>query len=206
MRARALALVLLLLAPAPSARALLLDALVARVDGKAVTWSQVVRETRVRRLEGRPESERLPRVVRDALVRRKLLVAEALRLRMSAEPGEVDERLAALRRRVGSGFEARMKALGLTPEDLRARERDILLMEKYLRFRREITFVPTSAVTAFYRKNRDRLAAWTLAEVRAELRRYLTEKKYQRELEEWYERQVREGRVDLLPLPEESAP
>ncbi len=206
MRARALALVLLLLAPALSARALLLDALVARVDGKAVTWSQVVRETRVRRLEGRPESERLPRVVRDALVRRKLLVAEAHRLRMSAEPAEVDERLAALRRRVGPPFEARLKALGLTTEDLRARERDILLMEKYLRFRREITFVPASAVTAFYRKNRDRLAGRTLAEVRAELRRYLTEKKYQRELEEWYERQVREGRVDLLPLPEESAP
>ncbi len=187
---------------ATGARATVLDALVARVDGTAITWSQVLREAEIRRLEGRSGAERLPRVVLDALVRRELLVAEAERLRLKVEPAEVEAALRALEEACCMRLQRLAERVGVTLEDLRRRQHRILMAEKYLRLRREMTFVPMSEVRAFYWRQRDRFAGQGFAEVRGALRAYLAERRYQKELNAWFERQKAEGRVELLTLPE----
>ncbi len=199
------ALLLLLLSPvAVQARAVVLDALVARVDGTALTWSQVLQEVEVRRLTGEPPSLQAPEVVREGLVRRWLLLAEAEKLRLSATPAEVDAALADLVARCGGPerFSVLVRERGATEARIRERVRRVLLVEKYLDLRRQMTFVAEAEVQRFYREQkgvfgRDR----SLAEVHDQVREYLARKKYQRELDAWIEEQVEAGRVVLLPLP-----
>ncbi len=184
----------------------ILDALVARVDGRTITWSQVLREAEIRRLEGRSEAERLPRVVLDALVRRALLVAEAEKLRLQVGPEELEKALRELEEACCMRLQRLAERVGVTPEDLRRRQHRILLAEKYLRLRREMTFVPTSEVRAFYWRHRHRLGGQGFAEVRGALRAYLAERRYQKELNAWFERQKEQGRVEWLALPGTNAP
>ncbi len=191
---------------AAGARETVLDALVARVDGRAVTWSQVLREAEIRRLEGRSEAERLPRVVLDALVRRELLVAEAERLRLKVEAAEVERALRELEEACCMRLQRLAEQVGVTQEDLRRRQHRILMAEKYLRLRREMTFVPMSEVRAFYWRHRDRFGNQGFAEVRGALRAYLVERRYQKELNAWFESQKAQGRVELLTLPGTNAP
>ncbi|NOY44938.1 MAG: hypothetical protein GXP50_05735 [Deltaproteobacteria bacterium] len=188
---------------AGSAAGALVDALVGRVDGYAVTWSEIRREAAIRKLEGRPEAERGARVVRDALVRRRLFVAEAQRLRLEASDEEIDAELRALSARCGRPNPELCRLLGLDPEHLRLRERQEVLARKYLAFRKELTFVPLTDVMRFIRENGDRLSGSSPLDLRGEVRDYLLERKFRKELEEWIREQVKAGRVELLPLPEE---
>ena len=203
---RVVAAVLMCGVLAAGVRGGVLDALVARVDGRAVTWSQVLREVEIRRLEGRSEAERLPRVVLDALVRRELLVAEAERLRLKVEPAEVDRALRELEEACCMRLQRLAERVGVTLEDLRRRQHRILMAEKYLRLRREMTFVPMSEVRAFYWRHRDRFGDQGFAEVRGALRSYLAERRYQKELNAWFERQKAQGRVELLAFPGKNTP
>ncbi|GAB4253139.1 hypothetical protein [Deferrisoma sp.] len=182
-------------------RAELVDALVGRIDGYALTWSEIRREAAIRRLEGRPEAEALARVVRDAVVRRRLFAAEAERLRLEASAAEIDAELGALAARCRLPSPELCRVLGLDMEHLRVRQRQEVLARKYLAFRREMTFVPLTEVLRFIREQGDRLGVEDPLDLRGEVRAYLEERKFRRELEEWLQTQVREGRVELLPLP-----
>ncbi|GAB6063225.1 hypothetical protein JCM30394_19550 [Deferrisoma palaeochoriense] len=182
-------------------RAELVDALVGRIDGYALTWSEIRREAAIRRLEGRPAAEALARVVRDAVVRRRLFAAEAERLRLEVSPAEIDAELEALANRCNRPPPELCRVLGLDPEHLRLRQRQEVLARKYLAFRREMTFVPLTEVLRFIREQGDRLGVEDPLDLRGEVRAYLEERKFRKELEEWLQTQVREGRVELLPLP-----
>ncbi|GAB4260975.1 MAG: hypothetical protein Kow0092_10180 [Deferrisomatales bacterium] len=202
----AAAVLVVLVGPGPSA-ARLLDGMVARVDGRVVTWSQVLQEIVVRRVLGGAEEGADPRAVRDALVRRCLFAAEADRLRLEVEGARTEEDVRALLDRVErqAGW-APLAAVGLDRSGLERRAREILAMERFLDLRREMTFVPESRVRAYYRQHPDRFAGRTLAEARDEVRARLVEQELQEELDEWVDLQVRRGRVAVLELPGTQTP
>lgn len=187
-----------------AAETVVLDALVARVNGQPITWSQVVRETEIRRLSGEPPSLQHPMLVREGLIRRRLLLFEAEKLRLEADPAELDRSLADLTDRSGgkARFEIHLRKLGGTPARLRERARQMVLVEKYRALRRETTFVAEAEVQRFYRSQRDVFGPDRgTAEVRDEIRDYLARKKYQKALDGWLDDQVAAGRVELMTLP-----
>ncbi len=205
MRRRALCLVLCAAVwHAAAAGTQVLDALVARVDTEVVTWSRVVQERELRRMGGAPPAELTPEVVRETLVRRRLLVAEARKLRLEVSVAEAREDVALLVRSAGGeAFWARAAGLGLDRAQLEERSAQQLLVRRYQELRREMTFVPESEVRAFFLAQAVLPSQSSLAEMRDEIRTHLAEQKYQEELERWIRRQVAEGRVEWLPLPEE---
>lgn len=185
-----------------AARAEPLDALLARIEQDVVTWSQAYQEAGLRALAeaGRGEPPD-PWGVVDTLVRRSLLVAEAEKLRLEVSPDEVEAAVERLAADGGPEFWARVRALGLDRADLEERARRLALVHRYLELRREMTFVPESQVRSFYTSQLDVLGSRPLSAVRDEVRAYLAEKKFQKELGEWIERQVAEGKVELLEIP-----
>jgi hypothetical protein len=182
----------------------LLDALVARVDQSVITWSQVVEELAIRRLAGESDQPLGPRAATDVLVRRRLLVADARKMRLVAPPSEVEAEVKAEVKALAgpagnaSAFEAALRKLGLSKEDLNRRATEIVLMRRYLALRRDMTYVPESEVRSFYAGQVDVLGGRPLAEVRDEVRSVLAQRKYQQQLDEWIVRQVAEGRVRVM--------
>ena len=184
------------------AAAQVLDALVARIDDGVITWSLVVQERELRRVGGAPEVELGDAAVLDALVRRRLLVAEAKKLRLEVGVDEAREDVEYLVRAAGGErFWARVAKLGLDRRQLEERAARQILVRRYLDLRREMTFVPESEVRAVFRDQGAAARQRVLAEVRDEIRAQLAETKYREELARWIKRQVAEGRVELMPLP-----
>ncbi|MDF1552595.1 MAG: hypothetical protein P1P84_06005 [Deferrisomatales bacterium] len=184
----------------------MLDALVARVDTEVVTWSRMVQERELRRMGGAPAPELTPEVVRETLVRRHLLVVEARKLRLEVSAAETLEDVELLARAAGgAAFWERAARLGLDRAQLEERSAQQLLVRRYQELRREMTFVPESEVRAFFLANANPQPQGSLAEMRDVIRTQLAERKYQEELERWIRRQVAEGRVEWLPLPEAPA-
>jgi hypothetical protein len=193
----------LALALVSTSRAEVLDGIAARIDRGIITWSQVVQEAYVRRLTGEPEGGTSLSAVLDALVERRLLLAEAEKLRLDLGPGEISgavERLA--REWETERFWERVKAVGLTRSDLEKRAREVLLVKKYLDLRREMTFVPEAEIRASYAAELVR-GEEPRPEFRDEVRARLAESKFRAELARWIDRQKAEGRVHLIPLREE---
>lgn len=181
----------------------LLDTVVARVDQSVITWSQVTQEIAIRRLAGESDRPLEPRAVADALVRRRLLVAEARKMRLTASPAEVQTEVKAVIDAAGGpeAFAARARRVGLTQEDLSRRAAELVLEQRYLDLRRDMTYVPESEVMSFYSGQVEALGGRPLAEARDELRAFLARKKYQQDLDEWIARQVAQGRVRILEPP-----
>jgi len=179
----------------------ILDEIVARVDQDVVTWSQVLQETELLRLEGASGAALEPSAVEDALIRRRLLVAEAKRLRLEVEPGAVGKELKAFLEADGGEVLPSLRRLGLGRRILESRAHERLMMEQYLGLRREMTFVPESEIRKSYGSASREPGQGSLAEARDQLRARLAEGIFQRELDQWIERQVQEGRVVRNPLP-----
>lgn len=64
-----------------------------------------------------------------------------------------------------------------------------------------MTFVPEGEIRAFIAQQGGGAGERPPAEVRDEVRARLAEEKYRKELDEWIDRQEREGRVYLIDLP-----
>ncbi|TAL17609.1 hypothetical protein EPN96_04645 [bacterium] len=181
------------------------DSVKARVDDTVITQSQLRSEGEFARLEGEPgiltDVELLRR-----LVRRRLVVAEATKLRMSVPPEEVRkgvDRLAGF-----AGGEEKLAAvagaLGMTSADLERRAADMALVERYLGFRRESAYVSESEVRAYVAKNPEIAGSRPIAKVRDEVREFLAAEKYREELDRWIDRQLNLGRVRIIPVAEVS--
>lgn len=186
---------------AAAAGATVLDAIAARVDTAVITWSRVLQEREFLRREGAEEEALAPAAVRDALVRRQLLLAEARKLRLEPAPGAVAERTAAWEERQGKGIWADLAPHGLDREALEDRAARQVLVEAYLALRREMTFVPEAEIRSYYGDRSEDFGGGPLAEVRDRVRDYLADAAFQRELNLWIERQVKQGRVSVNPLP-----
>lgn len=188
---------------AAGADAAVLDAIAARVDTAVITWSQVIQERELLRREGAAEQALAPAAVRDALVRRELLLAEARKLRLEPAAGAVAEAAARWKEREGeSGRGDLDAALGLDRAALEDRLARLALVEAYLTLRREMTFVPEAEIRAQYGRRGEDFGGRPLAEVRDAVRSHLAEAVFQRELTLWVERQIKQGRVWVNPLPE----
>lgn len=194
--------VLAILVGGSAVRAQVLDAIVARVDARVLTWSEVVQEQEVRGLEGEPDSLREPETVLAGLLRRHLLLAEAEKLRLPEDPEAVARDVEALVAARGAGLWEELARYGLTRADLVERARQRRLVDQYVALRREMTFVPESEIRTFYGRQGEVFGTRPLAEVRDEVRTFLADKTFQRELDEWIERQMSEGRVWINALPE----
>lgn len=184
-----------------TARGAILDSLVARIDQEVITWSQVLQEVEIRRLTGESESLTGPPLVRRALVKRRLLIVEAEKLRIEVSDAEVGEAMTSLSAASEKQeFWERVAAIGIGRRELEVRARELILERRYLDLRREMTFVPESEIRSFYAEHQEALGGRPLAEVRDEVRAYLAQREYQEELDAWIDRQVQEGRVMLFPL------
>lgn len=185
-----------------------LDALVARVDLEVVTWSRVLQERELQRLGGAPAEQLTPEAVRETLVRRRLFVAEARKLRLEVSADEAQDELTALETAVGTAvFRETISRLGLQRSGLEERAAQLVLVRRYRNLRREMTFVPEAEVRAAFLQRADALPPGTsLAEAHDTLRAQLAEQKFQEEAERWFRQQVVEGRVQWLPLPAAPTP
>jgi hypothetical protein len=178
-----------------------LDAIAARVDKGVITWSQVLQEIHLRRLEGESDARLQPGTVLDSLIRGRLLFAEAEKLRLNVDPREVSALVEATASSSGADeFWEQVNAMGLTQTEVLERSRQRMLVKSYLELRREMTFVPDTEIRAFHVHNSDTFGGRPLSEVREEVRAYLAEEKYREELEQWIDRQIAEGRVHRTAL------
>jgi hypothetical protein len=200
---RALVALLALIAGTAAAQGQVLDAIVARVDDGVITWSQVLQELELRRLEGESQSSLAAAAVLEFLVRRRLFVKEAEKLRLDVDSDDPSEAVNALAATGGEIFWERVAAAGLSRTDLVERARRRNLAEAYLDLRREMTFVPVSEIRRFHAAHPTAFGDRPLADVREEVRVHLAAAKYERELSEWLDRQVVEGRVRRLGIPQE---
>ena len=174
------------------ASAQVLDALVARIDDGVITWSELVQERELRRVGGAPDAELAYETVRQALVRRRLLVAEAKKLRLEVEAAEAREDVEYLVRAAGGdAFWHWVAQLDLDRRQLEERAARQILVQRYLDLRREMTFVPESEVKAFFRDQSAATRPQVLAEVRDEIR-----ERYQRDKEEELFRRWLDGARD----------
>lgn len=192
----------LCLAAAGAGAAAVLDAIAARVGTAVITWSRVLQERELLRREGSTEDALAPAAVRDALVRRELLLAEARKLRLEPASEVVAERTALWEERLGKTGWGELALLGLDRAAIADRLARLALVEAYLALRREMTFVPEAEIRTQYGSRSEDFGGRPLAEVRDAVRSHLAEAVFQRELDQWIERQVRQGRVWVNPLPE----
>lgn len=192
----AASVVLAVLTLGTPAAAAVLDGLVAKVDGAVITWSEVLQEAALLRLEGRQDAYGGPRVL-EALVRRKLFAAAAEKLRLEAGPKEIDAELAAEARAAGVPVSSWTgeRSLGLRAEDLQARARELVLTRRYRELQRETIYVTESELQSYLSRKPQSAAT------RDQARTLLEEKKFDAEMEAWVRQQFASGRVRLLPIP-----
>jgi len=203
-RGMAQALVWVLLLGGAVARAEVLDAIVARVDARVVTWSEVLQEQALRRVESaEADAPQGAETVLAGLVRRRLLLAEAEKLRLPEEPGAAPREMTVLVEARGEGVWKELLRYGVTRDAMEERARQRRVVEQYLALRREMTFVPEAEIRTFYGRQGEAFGGKSLAEVRDEVRTHLADKSFQRELDQWVDRQMSEGRVSINPLPEQ---
>jgi hypothetical protein len=179
-----------------------LDAIAARVDTAVITWSQVLQERELLRREGATEEALAPAAVRDALVRRELLLAEARKLRLEPASDSVAEGTAWGEERPGTNGWDELAVLGLDRAAVADRRARLALVDAYLALRREMTFVPEAEIRTYYGRRSEDFGGRPLAEVRDAVRSHLAQTVFQRELDQWIERQVKQGRVWVNPLPD----
>ncbi|NTU60308.1 MAG: hypothetical protein HGA98_04540, partial [Deltaproteobacteria bacterium] len=145
--------------------------------------------------------------VAETLIRRRLLVAEAQKMRIEVSPADVaaDVRTLAAAGGEPSVFWERLKQLGLGEAELGRRCRDLLLTTRYLSLRQEMTYVPEAEVRAYYGEHGGDFKGTPLFQVREEVRALLSKKKYEQELDQWFSRQIDDGRVRVFGLPSDPA-
>lgn len=171
------------------------DTVLGRVDREAVTMADVRAEAAVSLLEG--GSVRDPDLTARALMQRRLLMAEAVKLRFTASAEETVAVLAEMERVAGGTdvFRQWMVETGLPRRELERRAREIILSRRYLALRRETTYVPETEVRRVYAENASVFGERSFSEVHDVLRRHLASVKFRADLDQWLEKQVLLGRA-----------
>jgi hypothetical protein len=193
---------LLLCLSAPVSGSATLDAIAARVDAETITWSQVLQEARIREWENGAGSIPVESLVA-ALIRRRLFVLEAEKLRLELDREEVLANVETLASAGGDpvAFWAEMASMGIGETDLRRRAGELILMREYLRVRAEMVHVPESQLRSFLAEHSEVFGQTPAAEAREEARSVLAQRRRRQELHRWLNQQVTEGRVRVLGKP-----
>ena len=179
----------------------MLDSFAARVDETVITWSEMVQEGSLARLVHGTEASG-PADLVGVIIRRKLLVKAAEKLRLEATRGEVTAQLEAYERAGGGAesFQTQAGLLGLSEEDLRARAREVILAGKYTEVQREAIYVTESEVRSYLSGDAGGPSGELSSSARAEVRAALARMKAEREMEAWIGRQYAAGRVRLVEV------
>ena len=127
-------LLMLLVAAAPvlASAFQLLDSVVARVSGVAITRTDVEAGLALGIIEVPAGQDRMAAGTK-AMIDRRLLLAEVSRF-PPAEPADaaIAQRVAAMKARAGGGYDALVRRTGLVDERLREMARDSLRIEAYV--------------------------------------------------------------------------
>lgn len=155
---RLLAMLLIVVALTSSARAEVIDRMLATVGGALILQSDAVAATRLGFVELPAQGDRLQWTL-DRLIERKLMLIEVDRY-APPEPTRalLDERMQGIDARIGSAerLEAILKETGFTLEQLRLYVRDDLRIEAYVQQRFGAAYRPSEEeLVAYYRANED---------------------------------------------------
>lgn len=181
------------------------ESVVAKVDDDVVTLSDLEAELLcAAREDPRPAGgARSPETAVREIVRRKLLVTQARKLKMEVPPeeiaGETDE-LAAMGRGPEE-FWARLSAHAIGRPEIARRTEEVALVRNYMTLKRRSTYIPETEVRAYYRDNAGEFLEMPLSDVRDEIRERLALKKFETDMDNWIEAQMKLGRVRYMALP-----
>jgi hypothetical protein len=200
-------LLLLQMLAAERPRAQIIDRVLAVVAGEPITLSDVTAAMRLGLVPETAGSADGVRAALDALIERQLQLIEVNRY-VPPEPStaEVDAQLARIRARFESqaAFENALKDLGVTPAQLRARSRDNLRIESYLRQRFGGSYQPGEQEVARYYQSHE--AAFTrngvlqpYSEVREDARKRLIDERTASLVSQWVAGLRRRADVTILP-------
>ncbi|MEP6593550.1 MAG: hypothetical protein ABJC51_07650, partial [Acidobacteriota bacterium] len=192
---------LLLLAAATGPRAAgaeIVDRVLAVVDGAIITQSDVAA---VSRLGLEPAADRTAAAVRDALIERRLILAEVDRYAPADPPeADVDRALAAIRARVGaSALEAVLTESGGSSDQLRRYLRDRLRIEFYMQ-QRFGTIQPTEFdIAEYYRAHAADVGPRSLADSREAIVAALASERRAVLVKDWVAGLRRRANINVLP-------
>jgi parvulin-like peptidyl-prolyl isomerase len=191
---------------ARAAAAQMIDRVVAVVAGEPITLSDVVAAERLG-LVGAPAAGDRGQSVLDRLVERRLQLIEVNRY-LPPEPsaGEIDKGVAAVRARFATDaeYEAALREVGVSREQLRATVRDSLRISSYLQQRFGGGYQPTDDdIARYYKVNAGEFArngtTPPLVEVRDAVRARIVEVRMTALVREWIEGLRRRAEVTILP-------
>ena len=211
----------LMLVALPPARAQEIDRLLAAVNGRVITASDL-RMARMlnlvmaygRQTENRAPEAELERVIDLELLRRELESSPAVQ----PDAARLDEALAALRRGYAElgGLPGLLERLGLAERELREYVALLISVDNFVGSRfRPFLPIPPEEVKAHYESKlvpqlqRAGARVPPLAEVSAEIEKLLREEKVQPALEQWLAEVRRHSRIELFTatqLPEAARP
>jgi SurA-like protein len=185
----------------------IIDRVLAVVAGAPITLSDV---NAVMRLGLVPEAAGKADGVQaalNALIERQLQLIEVNRYAPPEPSGaEIDARIAQIRSRFDSqtAFDRAMKELGVTPAQLRARVRDDLRIESYLRQRFGASYQPDEEeVARYYRSHESDFVRNAVLrpyeEVRDEARKRLVDERMASLVSDWVAGLRRRAEVTVLP-------
>ncbi len=177
------------------------DMVLARVDEAIITTSLLRGERTL--LEIEEGASKLPDIeFLRRLIRRRLIVAEAGKLRLSATKEEIAALVEDLERKAGGeqALQNTLFSIGLSQEDIARRAEEKALAARFLALKRASVYVSESEVRSHIAQNPSADGEKPIAKVRDEVRELLASRKYQEELDKWIDRQIAQGRVRIIPV------
>lgn len=176
----------------------IVDRVLAVVDGAIITQSDVAG---VSRLGLEPAADRTMAAVRDALIDRRLILAEVDRYAPADPPeADVDRALEAMRARVGAAaIETILTETGGSSEQLRRYLRDSLRIEFYMQ-QRFGTIQPTELdVAEYYRTHAAGFGARSRADAREAIVAALASERRAVLVKDWVAGLRRRANINVLP-------
>jgi hypothetical protein len=179
----------------------LIDAVAARINDEIITLSDLKAEIYLLGLK-KDSTPPLPRVALRDMVKRRLLVAQADKLRIKVSKKEIKESVDELLRNAltQETFWAKLDSFGLGPIDIDNRFTQIAKALKLISIRKRSTYISESVVRKFWSDNPKVFGKKSFFIVRNEIRDHLAKKKHQKDLNNWIEEQMIHGRVRIEPI------
>jgi hypothetical protein len=175
---------------------ILLDQVVAEVDGQVITRSRIDAEARVILVRrggvaalSRSVDDELRASVLEYLINQLVIEAEAERLRVfqvsDAEVSKEAERFRSLFEEPAD-FQHFLRAAGLSEDELTAILARNLRVDRYLSGKVQLDIeVTEEEIRGFYRENQARLGRRPLDEIREAVRSFLVRQEYEQRVAEW---------------------
>ena len=192
-----------IVATASIAHAEIIDRILAVVDGAIIMQSDVAMAMRLAMVPVSPAADPIASAL-DALIERRLILAEVDRYAPPDPPdAEIDRRLAEIRTRAGSRFDATLVECGVSLDQLRRQLRDGLRIEAYLLQRFGSMQPSDEEILAYYR---DHQVTYTkngvvqpLNEVREAVRAEIISESRNATIRDWVAGLRRRANVNVLP-------